>query len=341
MCHSEWTEGARSPCLQCLRCVKRERERLHEVSSCQQSVQLLKPEREQLSQLHWALSLVPCWGRVALPALLHRKFSRRFLSIICSIILLVAAGRPSMGWYLLWVCEWVWQDGLGSRKGLRNLAEVWMLLLTGSAEQQHSCPVLLSASLKEQLLAEFSSLGFPCQQILIIIAFSRVSWALGKPFPYLKASEEGKRNLSQTNFQPQTVSGDQQTKFKALGRWREPASLKDTSLTYHQKQLWPCWAESAAPVEMESFCSSFCASNYLLGLVCVSIYCNSAHCSCSEFFWAGSQHDLGQNSRGGGVGKAGPGCLCLKCALGNSERWKTPGCASSQTTSAEWSQTHP
>lgn len=35
---------------------------------------------------------------------------------------------------------------------------------------------------------------------------------------------------------------------------------------------------------MESFCSSFCASNYLLGLVCVSIYCNSAHCSCSVFF---------------------------------------------------------
>lgn len=42
--------------------------------------------------------------------------------------------------------------------------------------------------------------------------------------------------------------------------------------------------------------------------------------------------------RDGGVGRAGPGWLCLKCALGRSERSEALDCASSQTTSAEWSQ---
>lgn len=46
----------------------------------------------------------------------------------------------------------------GSRKGLRGMAKVWMLLLTVTAEQEHSCPVVFGASLKKQLPAEFWSL---------------------------------------------------------------------------------------------------------------------------------------------------------------------------------------
>lgn len=79
-----------------------------EVSSCQQSVQLLNSGREQLSQLHWEQCTEQCYwlpagGREGWPCLPleNGEFSRRFLSILCSIILFVAAGRLNMGWHLL------------------------------------------------------------------------------------------------------------------------------------------------------------------------------------------------------------------------------------------------
>lgn len=109
-----------------------------------------------------------------------------------------------------------------------------------------------------------------------------------KPFSDLKGSEEGKKptQLSKPPPTPKPCLEANKAKFKALGSWREPASLKDTPLAYPRSSCNLAQLYSAPPVGMESLCSSFCDSNSLLGLVSVSIYYNSARGSRWELFEA-------------------------------------------------------
>lgn len=140
--------------------------------------------------------IVPHWRKVPVSAQLHGELYRGSWapSVAESQILLVAAGRLNMGWDLL--CVWMaWEQ-----EGPEGYGKVWVLLLTVTAEQEHSCPVVLSASLKKQLPTEFWSLWFPCQQILLIVTFSRVSSVLGRTLSDLKGSEKGKKKPSQTNL---------------------------------------------------------------------------------------------------------------------------------------------